>query len=107
MRDDHLYQIFDRRNLMGDIIRAIRGMPLDHLDKNLRRRVYVENKKYFWDAPYLYRYGADGVLKRCVPREEHEEILRKCNSSDYGGHYSYFRTQAKVWASGFYWPGDA
>jgi hypothetical protein len=23
---------------------------------------------------------------------------------EYGGHYGHFRTQAKVWASGFYWP---
>jgi hypothetical protein len=36
--------------------------------------------------------------------EEREEILRKCHSSKYGGHYGHFRTQAKVWASGFYWP---
>jgi transposase InsO family protein len=39
-----------------------------------------------------------------VPQEEREEILRKCHSSEYGGHYGHFRTQAKVWASGFYWP---
>jgi hypothetical protein len=38
-----------------------------------------------------------------VPREEREEILRKCHSSEYGGHYGHFRTQAKVWARGFYW----
>jgi hypothetical protein len=39
-----------------------------------------------------------------VPAEEREEILRKCHSSEYGGHYGHFRTQAKVWGSGFYWP---
>ena len=37
-------------------------------------------------------------------REEREEVLRKCHSLEYGGHYVHFRTQAKVWASGFYWP---
>jgi hypothetical protein len=36
--------------------------------------------------------------------EERVEILRKCHSAEYGGHYSHFRTQAKVWSSGFYWP---
>jgi transposase InsO family protein len=30
--------------------------------------------------------------------------LRKCHSSEYGGHYGHFRTQAKVWASRFYLP---
>jgi hypothetical protein len=43
-------------------------------------------------------------MKRCVPREERVEILSKCHSAEYGGHYSHFRTQAKVWSSGFFWP---
>jgi hypothetical protein len=43
-------------------------------------------------------------MRRCVPREERVEILRKCHSAEYGGHYSHFRTQAKVWSSGFFWP---
>jgi hypothetical protein len=44
------------------------------------------------------------VLRRCVPRKEREEILIKCHSSEYGGHFGHFRTHAKVWASRFYWP---
>ncbi|WVZ70996.1 hypothetical protein U9M48_019623 [Paspalum notatum var. saurae] len=37
--------------------------------------------------------------------DERSEILRKCHAAEYGGHYGHFRTQAKIWASGFYWPG--
>jgi transposase InsO family protein len=29
--------------------------------------------------------------------------LRKCHSAEYGGHYSHFRTQEKVWSSRFHW----
>jgi hypothetical protein len=89
---------------MIDIIRAIRKMPLDHLDKNTQRRIVSKSRKYFWDSPYLFKLGNDGVMRRCVPREERVEILRKCHSTEYGVHYSHFRTQAKVWSSGFYWP---
>jgi hypothetical protein len=103
MRDDHLYRVFDKDTWIIDIIRAIRKMPLDHLDKNSERKIISESKKYFWDAPYLFKLGNDGVMRRCVPREERLEILRKCHSAEYGGHYSHFRTQAKVWSSGFYW----
>jgi hypothetical protein len=39
-----------------------------------------------------------------VPGEERLEILRKFHSAEYDGHYSHFRTQAKVWSSGFFWP---
>jgi hypothetical protein len=104
MRDDHLYRVLDKDTWMIDIIRAIRKMPLDHLDRNTQRRIISESKKYFWDAPYLFKLGNDGVMRRCVLREERLEILRKCHAVEYGGHYSRFRTQAKVWSSGFYWP---
>jgi hypothetical protein len=89
---------------MIDIIRAIRKMPLDHLDRNSQKKIISESRKYFWDAPYLFKFGNDGVMRRCVPREERVEILRKCHSAEYGGHYSHFRTQAKFWSSGFFWP---
>jgi hypothetical protein len=104
MRDDHLYRVLDKDTWMVDIIRAIRKMPLDHLEKNSQQKVISESKKYFWDAPSLFKLGNDGVMRRFVPREERLEILRKCYSAEYGGHYSHFRTQAKVWSSGFYWP---
>jgi hypothetical protein len=78
-------------------------MPLDHLDRNSQRRIISESKKYFWDAPYLFKLGNDGVMRRCVPREERLEILRKCHATEYGGHYNHFWTQAKVWSSRFYW----
>jgi hypothetical protein len=104
MRDDHLYRVLDKDTWMINIIRAIRKMPLDHLDKNAQRRVMPESQKYYWDAPYLFKFGADGVSRRCVPRKERVKILSKCHSGEYGGHYGHFRTQAKVWASGLYWP---
>jgi hypothetical protein len=102
MKDDHLYRVLDKDTWMIYIIRAIRKMPLYDLDKNSQRRIIFESRKYFWDAPYLFKLGNDGVMRRCVPREERLEILRKCHSAEYGGHYSHFRTQAKVWSSGFY-----
>jgi hypothetical protein len=70
MRNDHLYRVLDKDTWMINIIRAIRKMPLDHLDKNAQRRVMAKSQKFYWDAPYLFRLGADGVLQRCVPREE-------------------------------------
>jgi hypothetical protein len=77
MRDDHLYRILDKGGWMHDIIKCLRKIPLNHLDKNAKRRVIAESRKFYWDAPYLCRCGDDGVLRRCVPREEREKILRK------------------------------
>jgi hypothetical protein len=47
MRDDHLYRVLDKDTWMIDSIRAIRKMPLDHLDKNSQRRIFSESRKYF------------------------------------------------------------
>jgi hypothetical protein len=108
MRDDHLYRVLDKKDTwMIDIIRAIRKMPLDHLDKNSQRRIISKSRKYFWDAPYLFKLCNDGVMRRCVPREERLEILRKCHSAEYGGHYSHFRTPSKSVVQRILLAGDA
>jgi hypothetical protein len=41
-------------------------MSLDHLDKNSQKKIISESKKYFWDAPYLFKLGND-VRTRSVP----------------------------------------
>jgi hypothetical protein len=60
MRDDHLYRVLDKDTWMIDIIRAIRKMPLDHLNKNTQRRIISESRKYFWDSHCHFKLGNDG-----------------------------------------------
>ena len=43
-------------------------------------------------------------MRRCVPNEEMESILRYYHSLECGGHFSGTRTIEKVLQSGFYWP---
>jgi hypothetical protein len=95
MRDDHLCLVLDKDTWMIDIIRVVRKMPLNHLDKKSQKKIISESRQYFWDSLYLFKLGNDGVMRRCVPREERVEILRKCHSAEYGGHYSHFQTQEK------------
>ena len=45
--------------------------------------------------------GLEGVIRRCVPEHEQEQILRKCQSEAYGGHHAGDRTAHKVLQSGF------
>jgi hypothetical protein len=46
MRDNHLYRVLYKDTWMINIIRSIRKMPLDHLDKNAKRRVMAESQEY-------------------------------------------------------------
>ena len=58
-------------------------------------------RHYFWDDPHLYKEGIDGVIIRCVPEHEQEQILRKCHSEAYGGHHAGDRTPHKLLQSSF------
>ncbi|KAI3707463.1 hypothetical protein L6452_26005 [Arctium lappa] len=56
------------------------------------------------DDPFLFKMGADQVLRRCVPEAEMLGILKDCHASPYGGHFGGQRTAAKILQSGFFWP---
>ncbi|XP_061349940.1 uncharacterized protein LOC133295159 [Gastrolobium bilobum] len=47
---------------------------------------------------------SDGVIRRCIPEEEQQDVLWHSHGSAYGGHFVGERTAAKVLMSGFYWP---
>jgi hypothetical protein len=42
-----------------------------------RRKFFNDLRHYFWDDPHLYKEGVDGIMRRCVPEYEQQEILRK------------------------------
>jgi len=69
-----------------------------------KKKLIYESRLHIWDPPYLFWVCLDGLLRRCVLVEEGIEIIQKCHSSPYGGHYGVFRTHAKIWQSGFFWP---
>jgi hypothetical protein len=66
---------------MIDIIRAIRKMPLDHPDKNTQKKIISESRKYFWDAPYLFKLGNDGDYGDEDPFGLHPMCCRTCSQS--------------------------
>ncbi|XP_059599273.1 uncharacterized protein LOC132255239 [Vitis vinifera] len=55
----------------------------------------METKKYFlsqakhyaWDDPYLYKFCPDQIMRRCVPEDEQQDILRMCHEGAYGVDY--------------------
>ena len=45
------------------------------------KKFFHEAKQYFWDDPFLYKMGADQVLRKCVPNFEMKNILSDCHAS--------------------------
>jgi hypothetical protein len=69
-----------------------------------KKKMIRDSRLHLWDDPYLYWVCADGLLRRCILAFGTWKILECCHSSPYGDHYGAFRSNAKVWQSGFYWP---
>ncbi|GKB98552.1 reverse transcriptase domain-containing protein [Tanacetum coccineum] len=69
-----------------------------------KKRFFKDVKHYFWDDPYLFRIGADQVIRRCVYGQEAVDILTVCHNGPTGGHHGANYTAKKVFDFGFYWP---
>jgi len=57
---------------------------------------------YIWDNPYLFKVGADNLLRRCVTSKEAKGILWHCHNSPCRAHCAGDKTVAKVLQSGFF-----
>ena len=59
---------------------------------------------YYWEEPFLYKYCADQIIRRCVPEVEQQGILSHCHENACGGHFASQKTARKVLQFGFHWP---
>ena len=102
LRDDTLLRVSEAYPWYANIVNYLAsGYIPSGVDK---KKLVKESRVHLWDDPYLYRVCQDGILRRCVPMDEAVKIMEKCHGAEYGGHYGAFRTHAKIWQSGFYWP---
>ncbi|GKE85535.1 reverse transcriptase domain-containing protein [Tanacetum coccineum] len=69
-----------------------------------KKKFFKDVRYYFWDDPYLFRIGADQVIRRCVYGQKAVDILTACHNGPTGGHYDANYTAKKVFDSDFYWP---
>jgi len=82
----------------------VAGIIPGTMDWQQSRKLLKDSNQYIWDDPYLFKIGADNLMRRCVTNREAQNILWHCHNSPYGGHFNGERTAAKVLQSGFFWP---
>ncbi|KAD7476986.1 hypothetical protein E3N88_00122 [Mikania micrantha] len=80
------------------------GVLLKGMTHQQKKKFFADVKHYLWDDPYLFRVGADQVIRRCVHGAEAADILRHCHEGPTGGHHGATLTAKKVFDSGFFWP---
>jgi ribonuclease HI len=80
-------------------------------DKNLAEQIIRRAKSYVLVGDKLYKQGAtSGVLMKCIPREEGNDILEEIHKGICGNHASSRTLVSKAFRRAFYWPtalGDA
>ena len=65
---------------------------------------FAKIHSYYWEEPFLYKYCADKIIRRCVLEVEQQGILNHCHENACGGHFASQKTTRKVIQSGFHWP---
>ncbi|GJX16825.1 reverse transcriptase domain-containing protein [Tanacetum coccineum] len=81
-----------------------RNFIVKGMSSQQKKKFFKDVKHYFWDDPYLFRIGADQVIRRCVYGQEVVDILTACHNGPVEGHHGANYTAKKVFDSGFYWP---
>ena len=50
---------------------------------------------------FLFKYYADQIIRKCVPKQEQQGIFSHCHESACEGHFASQKTTMKVLQSGF------
>ena len=69
-----------------------------------RKLFFARIHSYYWEEPFLYKYCADQIIRRCVPEAEQQGILIHFHENACGGHFASQKTARKLLQSGFHWP---
>ncbi|XP_076881532.1 uncharacterized protein LOC143529679 [Bidens hawaiensis] len=80
------------------------GIVLNGLTHQKKKIFFSDVKHYFWQDPYLFRVGADQLVRRCVYGDEARKILKHCHEGPTGGQHGATSPAKKVFDAGFFWP---
>uniref|UniRef100_UPI0035CEEAB6 hypothetical protein n=1 Tax=Bartonella sp. AC134YNZD TaxID=3243446 RepID=UPI0035CEEAB6 len=68
------------------------GQLPSHWSKLDQKKFLRNARSFFWDEPYLFKYCADQIVRRCIPDSESTSIMQFCHSAAYGGNFSAKKT---------------
>jgi hypothetical protein len=80
------------------------GSAPRHLDPAKRRALRLKSASFHLVNGILFRQNFDGVLMRCLEKDEAEKVLLELHAGEAGGHFGGDTTAHKVLRAGYYWP---
>ncbi|KAL6325910.1 hypothetical protein AAG906_038401 [Vitis piasezkii] len=60
------------------------------------KHFFAKIHAYYWEEPFLFKYCADQIIRKCVPEEEQQGILSHCHENACGGHFASQKTAMKL-----------
>ena len=63
-------------------------LPVDWKTQD-KKLLFAKIHSYYWEEPFLFKYCADQIIRRCVPKEKQQGILSHCHESACGGHFCF------------------
>ena len=80
-----------------DIINCLVSGVLPYgMDYRQRKKILYDCKFYYWKEPVLYKRCAEGLIRRCIPQDEVQDVLKHCHSLEVDGHFGASKTASKV-----------
>jgi hypothetical protein len=67
----------------------IHGTTPEHLDPKKRRELRLRSAPFQMINDVLFRKNFDGVLLRCLEKDESEKVLTELHSGNAGGHFRW------------------
>lgn len=103
--DEQLYAAQVKEPWYADFVNYLAcGVLRNDLTSQDKKKFFSMVKHYVWDEPFLFKHCPDQLIRRCVPEEEQESILRHSHDLACGGHFGAKKTALKILQSGFFWP---
>ncbi|KAL6342928.1 hypothetical protein AAG906_016948 [Vitis piasezkii] len=92
--------------------KGVENVVADHLSSdgeipsewNAQKHFFAKIHAYYWEEPFLFKYCAYRIIRKCVPEDEQQGILSHCHENACGGHFASQKTAMKILQSGFTWP---
>ena len=88
---------------ISEILGFLRDDVLPY-DDVLAERIARQAKRYVLVDEDLYRCGTNGILLKCISREDGDDLLVELHESECRCHLSSRTLVGKAFRRGFYWP---
>ena len=80
------------------------GLLPEHWNSKQRRALRIKSASYQIVEGVLFRKNYDGVLLRCLEKEDATKVMTDLHDGPAGGHFSGDTTAHKILRAVYYWP---